>query len=94
MKNLEANGGENSGRVCGPGPLRHVKRSRLALLAVASLFGSIFMAGCTTDEPKGGNGLSDFEYRILYPREYYDSADRWTRYQMDEENAALARRSK
>jgi hypothetical protein len=94
MKNLEANGGEHSGRICGPGPLRNVRRSRLALLAAASLFGSIFMAGCTTDQSKGGNRLSDFDYRILYPREYYDSADRWTRNRMDETDAALSRGSK
>lgn len=96
MKNLEANGSENSGRICGPGPLHYLKRSCLALLAVVAslLFGSIFIVGCTTDQSKGDRRLSDFEYRIQYPRRYYDTADSLTRFEMDKENAVISRGSK
>ena len=86
MKNLGANDVRNSGKARGPGP-------HLALQAL--LFGAIFIVGCTTDQPqRGGNELSDFEYRVLYPRQYYDSADRLTRFQLDEENAVISRGSK
>ncbi len=55
-----------------------------SLVALAGCwFGLGLLAGCATQETSAVNQLSPSDYRFLYPRQYYDSADAWERRELD-----------